>query len=284
MPGKTLMAGNGASLGLSNGVLIGRDGEMRRLRLALQERQSQLIWGPSGAGKTFLIERLRPGLPEAARRKCMYASAPTGGRDVVAQFIRGFYLAGDLFVRAKVHGDGAQAPALNRWIDAQTSMRLRGILFSAAGRGDYSLFIDHLPPPSPFMAHLIDELMYRCKTPVYFTAHGFSSREIGHAWSLYWCDRYRTQLGPLSESSARALLEICIQSFGLSSLDLQGFRTGILRLSGCLPGPIVKMCELATDPRYHYRSQIKMKLMHVDCLIQTSRDERDPIHPARNAQ
>jgi len=42
-------------------------------------------------------------------------------------------------------------------------------------------------------------------------------------------------------------------------------------LSGCLPGCIVKMCELAADPRYRYGDQIKVKLVHVDYLMQGNR-------------
>ena len=88
---------------------------------------------------------------------------------------------------------------------------------------------------------------------------------------LYWTDEYRIRLGPLSEAPARELVEICIQRFGLGSLDLEGFREDVLHLSGHLPGSIVKMCELAADPRYHYGDQVKLKLVHVDYLLQGNR-------------
>jgi len=114
------------------------------------------------------------------------------------------------------------------------------------------------------------EIMFRCKSPVYLVARDYSQDEIGYAWSLYWNEELRMHLGPLSERAARELLEYCIGKFGLASLDLKDFREDILRLSGHIPGSIVKMCELAANSRYRYRNQIKITLVHVDYMMQSS--------------
>jgi hypothetical protein len=87
---------------------------------------------------------------------------------------------------------------------------------------------------------------------------------------LYWNDALRIHVAPLHERAAKELLEICIRMFRLDSVDLEGFRENILRVSGLLPGAIVKMCELAADSRYHYGDRIKFKLVHVDYLMQSS--------------
>ena len=120
------------------------------------------------------------------------------------------------------------------------------------------------------MARLMKEIMYRCETPVYLIARGMSQQEIGYAWSLYWNDSLRLHLGALHEKHARELLELCIRDFGLNSLDLEDFREEVLRLSGLLPGSILKMSRLATDSRYHYGDRIKIKLVHVDYLMQSN--------------
>jgi len=260
-----------ATVGASHEVMIGREQEMQRLRTAIQERRSQLIWGQSDAGKTFLIQRVIAGLSDADRRKCVYWTGAASGRELVGHLLRGLYLAGDALVRRKVHADHAGELTLDRWINQQSLLRLRGILFSAAECGDYRFFVDHLPSPTHKMTHLLKDLMYRCKTPVYFTGQGYSQGEIGYAWSLYWTEEYRIRLEPLNEALARELLELCIRKFGLSSLDLEGFREDILHFSGRLPGSIVKMCELAANPRYHYGDQVKVKLVHVDYLLQAGR-------------
>jgi hypothetical protein len=251
--------------------LIGRDTEMRQLRAALRNRQSQLIWGPVDAGKTFLVANVLAGLPADERRKCICCAGPGSRRRLVEHLIRELFLAGDPFVRGKVRQDGCREATLSRWIGEQSSLRLRGMLFTAAEKGDYRFFLDHLPSVSPALAHFLKEIMYRTNTPVYLTGHGCSQTELGHAWSLYWTDEYRIRLGPISEAAARELMDISERRFGLRALDPDGFREDLLRLSGHLPGSIVKMCELAADPRYHYGDQVKLKLLHVDYLLQARR-------------
>jgi len=251
-------------------TLLGRKAELRRLRAAIEKRSSQLIWGPADVGKTALLRHTIAGLPEVIRRRCIWWSGPASGRELVSFFVRGLYSAGDPFIRRKVRADGGSETTLNRWLQNQSLLRLRGILFTAAERGDYRLFVDQFPPATHAIAKLMKEIMYRCKTPVYLTGLGHSAAEIGFAWSLYWTDEYRIRLGPLHENAARDLLELCIRRFGLDSFDLAGFRDEILRLSGLLPGAIAKMCELAADARYHYRGQIKSKVVHVDYLMRAN--------------
>lgn len=251
--------------------IVGREQEMQALRTAIQKRESKLIWGRSDAGKTYLIQQVVAELSQADRRKCIYCAGAPSGRQLVAHFLRGLYLLGDPLVCRKVHADRADEITLDRWINNQSLLRLRGILFSASEQGEYRFFVDHLPVPTHKMAHLMKEIMNRCRTPIYFTGHGYSQREIGYAWSLYWTDEYRIRLDPLKDVYARELLEICIRKFGLSSLDLEGFREDILNFSGRLPGSIVKMCLLASNPHYHYGAQVKVKLVHVDYLLQGNR-------------
>ena len=256
--------------------LVGREGEMRDLRAAFRKGCSQLIWGAADSGKTFLIAKILADLPQNERRKCICWSGPGSRRQLVEQLIRGLYGAGDPLVRKKVHADGYGDSTLVRWVGAQSLLRLRGILFTAAEQGDYRFFLDHLSPISHAFAHLLKEIMYRTKTPVYLTGRGHTQGEIGFAWSLYWTDEYRVHLGSISDAAARELMEICIEKFRLGSLDLGGFRDELLHLSGHLPGSIVKMCQLAADPRYHYGEQVKLKLLHVDYLLQGNRFSSSP--------
>jgi hypothetical protein len=260
--------------------LIGRETEMRNLRGALRKRQSQLIWGAVDSGKTSLIANILAELPGNERRKCILWSEGASRRELIEHFVGSLYLAGDSLVRKKVHADGYGETTLDRWVSAQSASRLRGILFTAAEQGDYRLFLDHLGPFSHAFAQLLKEIMYRTKTPVYLTGYGYSQAQIGFAWSLYWTDEYRIHLGPLSDAAARELIEICIDKFGLGSLDLGEFRDDLLHLSGRLPGSIVEMCKLAADPRYRYGDRVKLKLLHVDYLLHANRLSLSPGYPS----
>jgi len=247
--------------------LIGREAEMQRLHKALHERQSQLIWGATDAGKSSLIDQALSELPAAERRKCIGWTGPTSRRQFVEHLIRELYRAGDPFVQKKLRADRAEEGTLIRWIREQSALRLRGVLFTAIEQSQYRFFMDHLLPVSHTLARLMKEIVCRTKTPIYLAGNGYSQAEIGNAWSLYWTDEYRIHLGPLPEAPARRLLENCIRRFHLGSLDLTGFREEVLHLSGHLPGAVVRMCELAADPHYHYRDQVKVKLIHVDYLM-----------------
>jgi hypothetical protein len=253
-----------------NETLVGRKEELRELRAAIQKGESRLVWGPIDAGKTALIKKAISELTEAERWKCICWTGPASRRQLLSHFVGRLYELGDPIVRKKVHADGATETTLNRWLHKQTSLRLRGILFTASAQGDYRFFMDHFPPATHNMARLMKEIMYRCKTPIYLAARGCAQREIGYAWSLYWNDALRVHLGPLKERAAQDLLEASIRRSSLASLDLDDFREEILGLSGYLPGAIVKMCELAADSKYHYGDRIKIKLVHVDYLMRSS--------------
>lgn len=251
-------------------TLVGRKEELQHVLAAIRKRKSLLIWGPMDVGKTSLIKAAIAALTEAERHACIYWTGAASRKQLLSHFVGQLYELDDSFVRKKVHTDGGTAITLNRWLHKQTSLRLRGILFTALEHSDYRFFVDHFPPPTHTMVRLMKEILYRYKTPIYLVARSYSQDEIGYAWSLYWNDKLRIHLGPLSERASRELLEACIGRFGLTSLDLAGFREEILRLSGNLPGGIVKMCELAGNSRYHYRDQIKIKLVHVDYLLRSN--------------
>jgi hypothetical protein len=251
-------------------TVVGRKEELRELLTAIQKGESRLVWGPMDTGKTTLIRAAISELPDAERQNCVYWSGAASGRQLLYHFVGQLYERGDPRVRRKAHADGATESTLHRWLNEQSSLRLRGLLFTASTAGDYRFFVDHFLPATHNMARLMKEIMYRCETPVYLVARGMSRQEIGYAWSLYWNDSLRLHLGPLREREAREVLELCIQDFGLNSLDLKGFREDVLRLSGLMPGSIVKMSRLAADSRYHYGDRIKIKLVHVDYLMQST--------------
>src|SRR5580658_5603839 len=200
-------------------ALVGRKEELRRVHAAIHKRKSLLIWGPTDAGKAALIKKAVCELPDAERRKCVHWTGAASGRQLLSHFVGRLYELGDAFVRMKVHADGATEASLKRWLDKQTSARLRGILFTASTQGDYRFFIDHFPPTTHNMARLMKEIMYRCETPIYLTSRGHSQGEVGYAWSLYFHEGLRIHLRPLGERAARQLLETCIGRFGLTSLD-----------------------------------------------------------------
>lgn len=248
------------------GPFIGRAEELKKLLEAIRKRESLLVWGPPDSGKTTLLAKVTEDLTDSERLSCISWSGSASRKQVLSHFVGRLFETGNHVVRSKV---GASA-ALSQWLRKQTSLRLRGILFTALKEGRYYFFLDHFSPSATGIYLLMKEIMYRCQTPIYLTVRDYSRKEIGNAWSLYWTDRLRLHLGPLRDSNARELLELCIRNLRLDSLNLADFREEILQLSGHLPGSIVKMCTLAANSKYHYGARVKTKLVHIDYLMRAS--------------
>ena len=241
---------------------VDRREEIGLLCNAMRERRSLLVWGPADAGKTALIDHVVREVGASPASGVLRLSGCPIVQDALRDSVRQLFERGDPVVREKLAcEDAVQA---NRWLRRQPSARLRSILFRAASQRPYWIVLDHVPPLSHSLARLLKEIMWRCDTPVYLVARGSSQAEIGYAWSLFWTDRYRLPLRALAESDARRLMEICIRRYGLAHLDLKDFREELLHCSGRLPGAIIKMCALASQPQYRYGSRIKTRLLYID--------------------
>lgn len=248
-------------------VWFDRKAEVRCLHATFRQRASLLIFGPAGAGKTALVAKVLSELPEDVRRSTFYLSGIEGLQPLLRALLLELFEAEDPTLRRQLQAEGVRRADFEIWVKNQPTSRLKGALYRSVENGHYWIFLDHLPPLTHAVAKVVKEVVRMRNTPVYLLARGFTEQEVGHLSDLYWSDRERLVLPPLPEPAARELLESCIQRFGLSQLNLTGFREEILRLSVQIPGAIVKMCALAAQPRYRYGSQIKTKLVHIDYLI-----------------
>jgi hypothetical protein len=247
--------------------LLGREAETARLRQAIQNRQGLLISGPAGIGKTALVMKVLTNLPPAAAASTIYLSGVEGLQPFLRALLRGLAGAGDPTLRRQLRAEGVRTANFPSWLRSLPTSRLRGAVYRSMEGGQYWVFLDHMLPLTYAVAKVVKELVRMRDTPVYLLARGPGEGDAGHIANLYWSDRHRLPLGPLAEKAARELLEWCIGRFGLAPLDLDGFQDELLRLSGHNPGVLIKMCALAGEPRYHYGSQIKLKLIHIDSLV-----------------
>jgi AAA ATPase domain len=249
-----------------SGVLfLGREAELARLEQAIRKRESLLVWGEAGAGKSTLVSQVLSRLPKGEARWCVRAVGNGSPHDILRSIAQGF--GDDPLFRSKFRAETGYGALFSHWVKAQTSLRLRGLLYRAAREGQYRIFLEDLAPMTHMLARIAKELMLNQSTPIYAIARGWTYAELGNGAALYWNDRLRLHVGGLSSIAAKELLEISIRRCGLLGLDLAGFRDDILDFSGMLPGAIVRMCEAAADAHYHFEGRIKTKLLHVDYLV-----------------
>lgn len=249
-------------------VFVGRENETRRLQEAILKRECRAICGPSGVGKTALALKAISTLPPELRGRCIYVGAFKDLQDLLRQLICTLYELKDPNLRQQLHSEGVNILSFEAWLKALSSSRLKGTLFRTVERGDYHVFLDHLPPLTHAVAKIIKELFWMRKTPVYLLIRDELEQHLYQFYNFfYWGDRERLTLHPLPTEATAKLLEACIKQFGLSQLDLTDFKEEILELSKQIPGAIVKMCSLAANPRYQYGSQIKTRSIYIDYLM-----------------
>ncbi len=247
---------------------LDRERESRRIEEALREKASMMICGPAGVGKTALILNVLRCLPAKVTGQCVYLPGFKDLQDLLRNLIRALYDRRDLPLRQQLHTEGVTVRSFDGWLKNLSSSRLRGTLYRAVERGEYRVILDHPPPLTHAIAKVIKELFWMRKTPVYLLVRDTEGyRADRFARFFYWGPQERLTLGPLPMETATELMDLSIERFGLSALDIDDFREEVLELSGGVPGAIVKMCGLAADPRYQYGSRIKTKLVHIDYLM-----------------
>jgi AAA ATPase domain len=247
-------------------TFVDRQAEVRRLRDAILKRQSLMVVGPRGVGKTALSLKVLAGLPASLAARCLYVPAAKDLRDLAAQIIRQLYATKSIALRRELHASGVSGARFEAWLRKRSSSQLRSALYRAVEGSDYRIFLDHLPPLTLGVAKILKELSWMRNTPVYLLSEASEQALSGLMRFFYWSERELLRLGPLPRAAAEELLDGCLQEPALSALDLTGFREELLALSGNLPGATVNMCALAADPRYHFRNRIKTRTVYLDYL------------------
>jgi len=249
-------------------LLLGRESEERRLRAAILGAENLTIEGPAGIGKTALVSHAIQSLPASVAARCLYFAGVKDLQDLLRRLIRALHEADDPRLRRQLQAERVSSFSFAGWLKELSTSRLKGTVYRAVEGGDYRIFLDHLPPLTRAVAKVVKELFWMRRTPVYLVPRAEARETISRfSHFFYWGDRERLVLGALPRPAAQELLESCIERFGLARLDLADFREEVLELSKSIPGAIVKMCALAADARYQYRTRIKIKSAYVEYLI-----------------
>jgi hypothetical protein len=218
--------------------LVGRRDEVQELMCALQMRQSRLISSAPGMGKTRL--------PAEAVR----------GWTVRYLVIRGPLVLHDLLTRL--------AGMLGCGVTGAATMSLKPSVLAALKREPRAIFLEDMADTDPRMYRFLQDIYHSPGNCLMVTAR--SRESLGYLQRLLWDPREEIRLQPLKRAEAAMLFEAAAAAYKLESLDLDGFRSQVLRSARGNPGQIVTMCRLAARPEYRLGRRVKFLPLRMDAL------------------
>jgi energy-coupling factor transporter ATP-binding protein EcfA2 len=234
---------------------VGLSREKRRIEEAVRRGESVLMLGPAGSGKTALVKSIAASTPGA-----VYVEYRRVLHDMLAALATALIENRHPRLTALVRNGNSPA----KWADGQTSVHLRGVLWSGLETSPCLLILDNIDRSS-FQA-------YRFFQRVYFSrgmrmiAAARDPMRLGELRRLFWDPRQTVQMMPLSESEASTLFELAADQFGLAGLDLDDFRPRVLDNAKGNPGQIVEMCRMAREPQYRSGKHILFAPLRIDVM------------------
>jgi hypothetical protein len=263
-------------------MFVDRILEQSRFREAILARRSLLLYGPPDSGKSALLYKTLSSLPATVRRNCIVCRSCENPRSVWRDLIRSLAEVSDPQVLSRVERECSRPGSLERWLDAQSSLRLRGILRHAMRERAYCVFLDTRSPLPDGVYRLLQEWVWSGCTPVFLLARGATESEIGRPARLFWNQGLRLQLGPLQSNDLHILFQACILRFCLTSIANEEFRHFVLERCAGLPGKIVRLCELASHDEYRFDGRLKLHTLAVDFLMQTQNMQAKVLRATHN--
>jgi hypothetical protein len=217
--------------------LIGLARERERVELALENRESLLLIGPRGSGKSRVLRQVVARQPGALHLNC-----PPTPHELLASL--------------------AQQMGIDTHL---SSVRLRGLLWNALEASPRILVLDAVRNAGHVLRRFLERLYYVPGMAIVIAARDHGA--LGALNRLFWDPRHIVRFEPLVEREAGLLFDAAAAHFGLQNLPLDEFREQVLDSAHGNPGEIIEMCRLASDPRYVAGGRVKFVLLRIDALI-----------------
>jgi hypothetical protein len=239
--------------------LLGISRELDRLKHAFAKRESLLITGAAGAGKTALIQTAIAELPNPREIVALKYSA--NPHTLLVDLTRSLLIGGhkEMARRAK---PGAN---IDKWLSAQTSVHLKGLLWTCLESDPRILVLDGIEGASFPMYRFFQRLYFARGTAIIAAARDPAA--LGALGRLFWDPRSMVQIPPLSHSDAEQLFNLAVKKFGLEQLEVDEFREKVLESARGNPGQIIEMCRLAANPHYLNGRHIMFAPLRIDVMM-----------------
>jgi len=225
-------------------ALVGRRNEVGALSAALRSRQSRLITGPAGIGKTRVLQECL----SSSRQPFLSIPKPVVLHDILVRLAERLHCTSDRF------------PVLRH----ATTVHLKPLVLNALRATPHCVILEDVERVEPRMYRFLQELYYVPNTCLIATVR--SRTRMGHLRKLLWDSREELALKPLTRMESLRLFAEACRVFRLDPFDLDDFRQKVIDAARGNPGQIVGMCRLAGQSGYRSGRHIKFGPLRIDLL------------------
>jgi hypothetical protein len=228
-----------------------REKEVGELRERFAARKSFVLHGPSGSGKSFLLQRVMPDFPNV-----LYCLESTSPQLVFQSLALALVASRDRFVRGWLRNPQA--------VRTKSAISLRGIVLNAVRRGNYFVVLDHLCGPAAALSADTRDLMHYGETPVLAVTRSAHMEDLGFLTDFFVLRAERMRLSNFALSQAVQFAEEVAQRIQLRATNLPEFLERVADLGHGSPGAIVRMLHMATLAKYRLDGHIKTAPLYID--------------------
>lgn len=249
---KTQIVAPTCSIGC-NAVVFERAEELNELHNRVHDRKPFLIYGESGAGKTFLVQNAISGL-----RRVLYCANSTTGQCVFRSLATELFRVKEQLIRRSCGRSGEQA------IKSKSILSLRGLVLNALRDGEYWVVLDHMDRTSASLASDVRDMMLWSNTPVMAVARSNHMEHLGFLTSFFALRSEQMHIRPFRHEVAREFAECVAQQVGLQAVNRVELLKKIVELSNGLPGCIVALIHMALKSKYRRGEYVMVSSLYID--------------------
>jgi AAA ATPase domain len=237
--------------------IFGRETELEQLRMLMSRRNSFLLHGPAGVGKTLLVKQVIAEVDDV-----LYCDESSSSQLVFRK----------LLAQLKARNAYARQACGTHGVEAVSAVSARGIVAEALGEHDYWIVLDHLQSPSQSFATSVKDVCSWTNTPLLAVARSAHMEDAGFFMPMFPGRSEKFELRSFDPATAKQFAMCAVQEMNLHATNLQDVLDKVVHFSKGNPGAIRTMLQMAANPKYVVRQHVKLSPLYIDFRLQWGAD------------